>query len=84
MFPGNPGKSLFPKSWSSDKIMHAVSDVATHPSNKWIQIKGMNDNFYTKSGKPSRFQVQGEYEGVKIKVIVEPAGKGIITAYPIE
>lgn len=32
---------------------------------------------------PPNFMVVGERESVKIKVIVEPAGEGIITAHPV-
>ncbi|QWL29308.1 hypothetical protein E2R40_10595 [Rathayibacter toxicus] len=39
--------------------------------------------FFTKEGKPARFATLGEREGVTIKVIVEPAGDGIITGFPI-
>ena len=34
------------------------------------------------SGKPVRWAVEGTRDGVLIRVIVEPRGEGIITAYP--
>lgn len=40
MPPGLPGKSLFPKSWSSQQIMQNASDIATDPSLKWVQQTG--------------------------------------------
>ena len=61
--------------------MHEVSDIATDPNLKWVRPDGKTELFY-KSGKPVRFTVVGERSGVKIKVVVEPAGEGIITAYP--
>ena len=33
-------------------------------------------------GKPVRYEVVGRREGVNIKVIIEPDGEGIISAYP--
>ena len=41
-----------------------------------------NGGLFTKAGKPARFAVEGVRDGVNIKVIVEPTGEGIITAFP--
>jgi filamentous hemagglutinin len=82
-FPGNPGKSVFPMDWSDAKIMEAVSDVATNP-NSIKKIQTGNGGYFTKAGNPATWQVIGEYEGIKIKVIIEPAGRGIMTGYPIQ
>ena len=38
---------------------------------------------FTKAGDPARFVVIGQREGVAIKVVLEPAGEGIITAHPL-
>ncbi|WP_432459880.1 EndoU domain-containing protein [Agarivorans sp. QJM3NY_25] len=78
------GKTKFPASWSSDKIMNAVSDIATAPSLKWVQQTGKAGNWFTKAGKPARFTVEGTRNGTNIKVVLEPAGEGIITAFPIK
>jgi hypothetical protein len=84
MWPGLPGKSTFPQEWSGEKIMHYVSDIATDPKLQWTWQSGKPGSMFTKSGKPSRVFVIGEREGVKIKVVIEPAGKGIITAFPVQ
>jgi len=34
-YPGNNGKTAFPKSWSSNKIMHNISDISTDPELLW-------------------------------------------------
>ncbi|MBQ9724991.1 MAG: EndoU domain-containing protein, partial [Neisseriaceae bacterium] len=78
------GKSKFPITWSEEKIIHNVSDIATDPKLTWVQQTGSKGNLYTNKGMPSRFVVEGVRDGVKIRVIVEPAGKGIITAFPIK
>ena len=78
------GKTKFPASWSSDKIMHAVSDIATDPKLNWIQQTGKKGSMFTKSGKPARFTVEGVRNGTNIRVVVEPAGEGVITAFPIK
>ncbi|MEK8020925.1 MAG: RHS repeat-associated core domain-containing protein, partial [Candidatus Parabeggiatoa sp.] len=78
------GKSKFPVHWRGDRIMHAVSDVATSPNSTWKQQTGANGSMYTKAGNPSKFVVEGVSDGIKIRVIVEPAGRGIVTAFPIK
>ncbi|PPI39546.1 hypothetical protein C5D60_01030 [Rathayibacter toxicus] len=81
--PAKPGKTEFPKDWSGEKIMHHISDIATDPTLTWIpRYPGVVGNF-TKKGLPVRFIIEGEREGVKIRVIIEPPGKGIITGFPI-
>ncbi|WP_390615422.1 EndoU domain-containing protein [Botrimarina colliarenosi] len=82
LWPGKPGKTPFPKEWDGSRIMHEVSDIATDPSLTWIQQTGKPGAMFTKSGKPTRWYVIGERGGVKIKVVIEPAGEGIITAHP--
>ena len=83
LYPGGEGKSLFPKSWSGDKIRNYISDIATDPKIQWEQISGRVGAETTKSGLPVRHQAIGIREGIKIKVIIEPTGEGIITGYPI-
>ena len=82
LWPGTPDHTPFPKDWSADKIMHHVSDVATDPKLKWMQQTGVAGSEFTKSGKPVRFVVIGEREGIRMKVILEPRGEGIITGFP--
>lgn len=83
MWPGKPGKSVFPESWDGDKIMHEVSDVLTDPDVKWIQQTGPDGADFTRAGDPTRWTATAIRDGVEIKVVVEPAGKGIITAIPL-
>jgi hypothetical protein len=76
------GKTKFPWSWSDDKILNAVSEVATNPSSKWIPPAGVKPGtYFTKAGRPHRFTVEGMYEGVKIRAIVQ--GGEVITGFPI-
>jgi RHS repeat-associated protein len=83
MYPGLPGKTLFPRSWSSGRIMHQVSDIATDPNLKWIQQTGKPGAQFTKKGDPVRFYVDGVRDGTTIRVVIEPGGEGIITAFPL-
>jgi hypothetical protein len=61
--------------------MHNISDISTDPGLIWEPQTG-NGGLFTKKGYPARFSVIGTRDGVEIKVIVEPAGEGIITAFP--
>jgi hypothetical protein len=74
MWPGAPGKSVFPKSWDADKIMNSVSDIVTDPGLNWTKGRVVNG--------AQRYEVIGVRDGVKVKIITD--GKDIITAYPIK
>ncbi len=84
LWPGAPGKTPFPESWSGEQIMHNVSDIATDPSLNWGQQTGQAGSWFTRAGDPARFSVTGVRDGVTIRVILEPAGEGIITAHPVQ
>ena len=72
LWPGLPGETPFPESWSAPRILHEVSDVATDPLS------------LTTPGRWGRTIVTGTRDGVQIQVIIEsPArGGGIVTGYP--
>ncbi|AEH48342.1 pre-toxin TG domain-containing protein [Parageobacillus thermoglucosidasius] len=71
---GNPNKTLFPKNWSAERVMHNVSDIATDPTLKWKRGRVVKS--------VQRYEVIGIRDGIKIKVITD--GKDIITAFPIK
>ena len=70
MFPGLPGKTLFPREWGENKIMHHISDVATDPHIPYVPAGG------------SRVMAQGVRENVKIRVIIDRSGE-IVTGHPV-
>jgi hypothetical protein len=76
-FPGKPGKSLFPESWSKDKIIGHVNDVARDSESTWCIAPYQR----TRSGL-RRYYAEGTRENVNVRVVVEPRGEGIITSYP--
>jgi len=76
------GKSKFPATWSDDKILNAVSEVATSPNSKWIQQTGKPGSLFTKAGDLVKFKVEGTFNGTNIRAIVQ--GDEIITAFPIK
>ena len=63
--------------------MHRVSDIATDPKLSWIQKTGPLVAAYTNRGRLVRFVVFGERNGVRVKVVLEPGGEGIITGHPV-
>lgn len=74
LWPGQPGKSVFPESWSADKVMHNISDIATDPNLTWQKgrvVQGVQ-----------RYEVTGVRDSVQVKVVTD--GTDIITAYPIK
>lgn len=48
----------------------------------WTQQTGKAGAKLTKHGKPVRWTIEGTRDRVDIRVIVEPDGKGIVTAFP--
>jgi hypothetical protein len=84
MWPGKHGKSIFPESWSGDKIMDYAKEIANDLSLNKTWTRGKHGSLFTKSGLPARYYVEGLREGVKIRVVIEPAGEGIITAFPVD
>jgi filamentous hemagglutinin len=64
------------------QILHNASDVATDPSIPWNQLTGRPGAEFTRAGDPVRYAAEGTRDGVNMRVIIEPGGEGIITAYP--
>jgi hypothetical protein len=69
LWPGLPGKTAFPESWSEARIMHEISDVATDPSST-----------FSPAGRGSTI-VTGLRDGVEIQVVLR--GGNIVSGYPI-
>ena len=88
-----PGK--FPDTWNDNQVINAIERVANGENSTWKQANGPgfrdapitkgrpdpNSPATTNKGTPVRYRVQGNDHGVKIEVIVEPGGEGIITGY---
>jgi len=81
LYPDNPGKTVYPKDWSADKVVHEIGDIATSPDTKWFAQTGTGGD-YTAAGKPARWVAWEERGGVRIRVVYEPASGKIITAFP--
>ncbi len=79
---GISGKSEFPAAWSDEQTINYISEVLKDPNSIWFQQNGTPGAKYTKKGKPIIWQIDGTRNGVRIRVIVEPDGRGLITAFP--
>lgn len=89
------GKSLFPADWSDDKLFEAIQAVASDASSRWTRgdddLSGEPGTLFNPwhnlpdvdAAIPARFRVHGTFGGVKLRVIVEPYGEGIISAYTL-
>lgn len=74
LWPGARNKTPFPPNWSTDKIMHLVSDIATDPQLIYSPSQ--------RKGEVNRFLVHGIRENANIRVVIDGT-KDFITAYPI-
>ncbi|MFJ7078205.1 polymorphic toxin-type HINT domain-containing protein [Streptomyces sp. NPDC098781] len=81
-WPGQPGKTVFPRGWDTDKILDSIADVATGPNSVRTQQTGRAGALYTRNGAPSRWKIEGVVDGVNIRVIYEPATDRIVTGFP--
>ncbi|WP_115584256.1 hemagglutinin repeat-containing protein [Xanthomonas dyei] len=81
MWPGQPGKSVFPQSWEADKIVHEIGDIATSPTTTWYAQTGTG-GIYTRRGEPAKWVAFETRDGVRIRVVFQPATGTVITAFP--
>jgi hypothetical protein len=96
--PASPGggrdpKTPFPRTWNDERIIDVVADATTDPNTVWVQQNGPGQGTQvtglparpptTNAGAPVRYRADIVVEGVTIRVVVEPGGEGIITAFPV-
>ncbi|WP_337135893.1 VENN motif pre-toxin domain-containing protein [Proteus terrae] len=81
LFPGNPGKTTFPSNWPAEKVIHEIGDIATSPTTQWYAQSGTG-GLYTKAGRPARWVAWETRDGVRMRVIYEPANGKVVTAFP--
>lgn len=78
----------FPKDWNIDRIMHNVSLIVADPTTKWTPTYPTRDQH----AKMKADRIVPNYrwitvqpkDGLNISIIIEPQGKGIVTAYPVD
>jgi filamentous hemagglutinin len=81
LWPGQPGKTVFPESWSADKVIHEVGDIVTSPDTKWYAQTGTG-GLYTKNGDPAKWVAYEVRDGVRMRVVYQPAISNVVTAFP--
>lgn len=72
LWPGAPGKSTFPQSWSSTRVLDEINSIASDPL-----IPGRVQG-------NGRIVKEATIDGVNIRVVVEPPSKGggVVTGFP--
>ncbi len=65
-----PNKNNFPDSWSDEETLDAIRNVVRDPNSNW---RGQDNG---------RYRIDGEYNGVRIRVIYNPSRRSIWTAFP--
>ena len=81
MWPGQEGKTVFPESWSGDKIIDVVGDITTSPSTKWYAQTGTGGT-YTAKGDAAKWVAYETRNGVRVRVVYQPATGKVVTAFP--
>jgi filamentous hemagglutinin len=81
MYPGQPGKTTFPPSWTEGQILQNVGDVVTSPTTQWYAQTGTG-GAVTKAGDPARWVAWETRDGVSMRVVYEPATGRTVTAFP--
>ncbi|MEJ8826284.1 DUF637 domain-containing protein, partial [Variovorax humicola] len=81
MYPGQPGKTTYPQSWTEGQILHNVGDVVTSPTTQWYAQTGTG-GLTTNAGKPARWVAWETRDGVSMRVVFEPATGRTVTAFP--
>ena len=79
---GLPGKTEFPAEWSDDVVLDNITDVVKDPNSTWKQETGRPGAEFTKKGAPVKWSVTGTRDGIDIRVLVEPSGRGVVSGYP--
>jgi hypothetical protein len=72
LFPGGPGKSAFPQSWSAERILDEVDRIAADVS------------IPARTQANGRTVKEVMVDGINIRVVQEsaPNGRGVVTAFP--
>jgi len=82
-WPGLSGtnKTPFPRRWSVADVKRYVTDIVTDPSSH-VFGGGAGGGPLTHAGNPARYRIYGTRDGVQLRIIWEPRGEGVISAFP--
>ena len=79
---GRPGKTEFPEGWNDEVVLDNITKVVKDPNSQWTQQTGAAGRQFTRAGDPVIWKVEGTVDNIDIRVIVEPAGQGVVTGFP--
>jgi hypothetical protein len=71
----------FPADWTKEKILVCAQSIVADSKNPRREITGQVKSMLT---RPHKFIVDGVYEGIRIRVVIEPDDRGILEAYPLD
>jgi hypothetical protein len=76
-------KTAFPESWTPNKIVTEVYGVIGDPQTRWEfqDDPATPGELVDSKGKPIRIRGDGVGDGQQIRVVLEPAGEGIVTCF---
>jgi hypothetical protein len=81
LWPGRPSKTAFPLPWKADKIVHEVGDIVTSPNTTWYAQSG-SGGYFEKGGKAAKWVAWEVRDGIRIRVIYQPATCRVVSAFP--
>ena len=73
-------KRHFPDNWSDEKVEGCVLNIVTDPKIQWKRITGQEHGMC----RPSKYIADGECEGKRIRIIVEPDNRWVLAAYLLD
>ncbi len=72
LWPGNPGKTPFPKDWTEGKIIGTAGEIFADPKTVWR----LSDDRRAWLAEVPR-------QGVEVRVVIDSARRRVVSAYPI-
>ncbi|MGH6768483.1 MAG: EndoU domain-containing protein [Xanthobacteraceae bacterium] len=81
LWPGRPSKTAFPLPWKAEKIVHEVGDIVTSPNTTWYAQSG-SGGYLEKGGKAAKWVAWEIRDGIRIRVIYQPATCRVVSAFP--
>ena len=63
-------------------MLENIDNVIKDPNSTWTRQTGKVGSEFTTTGIPVKWRVEGTIDGINIRVVVEPAGRGVINSFP--
>ena len=73
-------KRHFPSAWSEEELLICISTIVNDSHFLHKQITAKSGMWLA---RPAKFIVEGVWRGIRIRIVIEPEDRGVLTAYPI-